>query len=54
MCSGLERSTRRALQMPVDETQARARAYRDAMRTQRNASVLNEELNAFLASAFAV
>ncbi|MEP0548299.1 MAG: hypothetical protein ABJF88_15285 [Rhodothermales bacterium] len=49
----LERSTRRAIQTPADEIEARARAYRDAMRSRRSASVLNEQLDAFLASASA-
>ena len=46
----LERSTRRALQMPVDEVEARARAYRDAMRTHRDPALLNEALDASLAA----
>lgn len=46
----LERSTRRALQMPADEVGARARAYRDAMRTHRDSTLLNEALDASLAA----
>lgn len=47
----LERSIRRALQMPSDEVASRAAAYRTAMRRERSASVLNADLDAFLSSA---
>lgn len=47
----LERSTRLALQMPADEVEARAAAYRAAMRTHRDPAVLNKALDAFLAAA---
>ena len=50
----LERSVRRALQMPADEVRDRARAYRAALRTARDAAALNETLDAFLASAVPV
>ena len=49
----LERSVRRALQMTSDEARDRASRYRDAMRSHRDAAVLNELLDAFLASAVA-
>lgn len=47
----LERSVRRALQVPSGEVASRAAAYRAAMQRERSASALNATLDAFLSSA---
>ena len=47
----LERSIRRSLQMPSNEARVRASAYRETMKVERSAKVLNELVDEFLSGS---